>query len=52
MSYCDNVSIGCNYMTKVEELENKLVETTVGQNYTTIFKEYISEKVHYKVGEK
>ena len=37
---------------RIEELENNSVETTVGQNYTTTFKEYISEKTHYKAGEK
>ena len=37
---------------RIAELENSSVETTVGQNYTTTFKEYISEKTHYKAGEK
>ena len=37
---------------RIAELENNSVETTVGQNYTTAFKEYISEKTHYKAGEK
>lgn len=37
---------------RIAELENNSVETTVGQNYTTTFKEYISEKTHYKAGEK
>ena len=32
---------------RIAELENNSVETTVGQNYTTTFKEYISEKTHY-----
>ena len=29
---------------RIAELENNSVETTVGQNYTTTFKKYISEK--------
>lgn len=33
---------------RIQELEDKSIETTVGQNYTTTFKEYISEKTHYK----
>ena len=33
---------------RIKELEDKSVETTVGQNYTTSFREYISEKTHYK----
>ena len=37
---------------RIQELEEKSIETTVGQNYTTTFKEYISEKTHYKAGEK
>ena len=37
---------------RIQELEDKSIETTVGQNYTTSFKEYISEKTHYKAGEK
>lgn len=37
---------------RIQELENKSIETTVGQNYTTSFKEYISEKTHYKAGAK
>lgn len=37
---------------RIQELEGKSIETTVGQNYTTTFKEYISEKTHYKAGEK
>lgn len=37
---------------RIQELEEKSVETTVGQNYTTTFEEYISEKTHYKAGEK
>ena len=37
---------------RIAELENNSVETTVGQNYTTTFKEYISEKTHYKAGAK
>lgn len=37
---------------RISELENNAVETTVGQNYTTSFKEYISDKTHYKAGAK
>ena len=37
---------------RIQELEDKSIETTVGQNYTITFKEYISEKTHYKAGEK
>ena len=37
---------------RIQELENNSVESTVGQNYTKTFKEYISEKTHYKVGDK
>lgn len=37
---------------RIHELESGSIETTVGQNYTTTFKEYISEKTHYKAGEK
>ena len=37
---------------RLAELENNSVETTVGQNYTTTFKEYISEKTHYKAADK
>ena len=37
---------------RITELENNSVETTVGQNYTTSFKQYISDKIHYKAGEK
>ena len=37
---------------RIQELEEKSIETTVGQNYTTSFEEYISEKTHYKAGEK
>ena len=37
---------------RIQELEGKSIETTVGQNYTTTFKEYISEKTHYKAAEK
>lgn len=37
---------------RIQELEEKSIETTVGQNYTTTFKEYISAKTHYKAGEK
>lgn len=29
---------------RIAELENNSVETTLGQNYTTTFKKYISEK--------
>lgn len=35
---------------RIQELEEKSIETTVGQNYTTTFEEYISEKTHYKAG--
>ena len=38
--------------TRIQELEDNSIETTVGQNYTTIFREYISEKTHYKPGER
>ena len=42
-----------NFVKKrLEELENSSIETTVGQNYTTSFKEYISEKTHYKAAAK
>ena len=37
---------------RIQELEEESVETTVGQNYTTAFREYISEKTHYKAGAK
>ena len=37
---------------RIQDLENNSVETTVGQNYTTTFKEYISEKTHYKAGDR
>ena len=33
---------------RIVELENNSVKTTVWQNYTTTFKKYISEKIHYK----
>ena len=29
---------------RIQELEDNSIETTVGQNYTTTFKEYISKK--------
>ena len=32
---------------RIAELENNSVETPVRQNYTTTFKEYISERTHY-----
>ena len=37
---------------RIAELENNSKETTVGQNYTTTFKEYISQKTHYKPGKR
>ena len=37
---------------RIQELEDNSVETTVGQNYTTTFREYISQKTHYKPGER
>lgn len=37
---------------RIAELENNSIETTVGQNYTTAFKEYISQKTHYKPGKR
>lgn len=33
---------------RIQELEEESVETTVGQGYTTVFREYISEKTHYR----
>lgn len=33
---------------RLSELENASVEKTVGQGYTNIFNDYISEKMHYK----
>lgn len=33
---------------RIVELENNSVETTLGQNYTTTFKKYISEKTSTK----
>ena len=33
---------------RISELEEESVETTVGQGYTVSFREYISEKTHYK----
>ncbi|MEE0699265.1 MAG: hypothetical protein U0M66_01555 [Bacilli bacterium] len=33
---------------RIQELENNSIETTVGQNHTTTFREYILEKTHYK----
>lgn len=38
--------------SRIATLENNSVEATVGQNYTDSFSEYISEKVHFKPGEK
>lgn len=35
---------------RIAELENNSVESIVGQGYTDTFKEYISEKTHYKAG--
>lgn len=37
---------------RIQELEDNSIESTVGQNYTKTFKEYISEKIHYKAGDK
>ena len=37
---------------RIQELEDNSIESTVGQNYTKTFKEYISEKTHYKAGDK
>ena len=36
----------------MKELEGDSMETTVGQNYTDTFREYISLKTHYKAGDK
>lgn len=36
--------------SRINELEQNAVETTVGQNYTDTFREYISQKTHYKAG--
>lgn len=38
--------------SRIAELEETSVEAIVGQNYTDSFSEYISEKVHFKPGEK
>ena len=35
---------------RIMELESNSVESTVGQGYTDLFQEYISEKTHYKAG--
>ena len=35
---------------RIDELENDSIESKVGQGYTNTFKEYISEKTHYKAG--
>lgn len=35
---------------RLNELENNSIESTVGQGYTSRFREYISSKTHYKVG--
>lgn len=37
---------------RIKELEDNSVESTVGQNYTDSFREYISLKTHFKAGEK
>lgn len=37
---------------RIQELESESFEITVGQGYTTTFKEYISKKMHYKAGAK
>ena len=37
---------------RIQELEDNSIESTVGQNYTKTFKEYISEKIHYNAGDK
>lgn len=37
---------------RLKELEDGSMETTVGQNYTDTFREYISLKTHYKAGDK
>ena len=34
---------------RLNELENNSIESTVGQGYTSRFREYISSKTHYKV---
>ena len=36
--------------SRIDELERDSVESTVGQGYTDLFQEYISEKTHYKAG--
>ena len=36
--------------SRIAELERDSVESTVGQGYTDLFQEYISEKTHYKAG--
>ena len=36
--------------SRIAELESNSVESTVGQGYTDLFQEYISEKTHYKAG--
>ena len=38
--------------SRIQELEDASVESTVGQGYTTTFREYISSKTHYKPGAK
>jgi len=38
--------------SRLQELENDSIESTVGQNYTDTFKEYISSKTHYKAGDR
>ncbi len=37
---------------RIDELEENSIETTVGQNYTVSFREYISKKTHYKAGDR
>lgn len=36
---------------RLDELESLSIEKTIGQNYTDSFKDYISEKVHYKAAD-
>ena len=36
--------------SRISDLENNSIETTVGQGYTDSFQEYISKKTHYKAG--
>lgn len=37
---------------RIQELEEESTETVVGQDCTTVFREYISEKTHFKAGPK